>query len=96
MGALSLSSYPSESSLCAGRPSSEWAWWGNGYLFQRITTELLELLKVLTALGAYGPQSNPAAHACMLWEFDSPTILLQIAQKLYNGNLICKELQRSK
>lgn len=47
-------------------------------------------------LGAYGPQSNPAAQACMVWEFDSPTILLQIAQKLYNGNLICKELQGSK
>lgn len=96
MGALSLSSYPPGSSLCAGLPSSGWAWWGNGYLLQRVTTGLLKPLKVPTALGAYGPQSNPAAHACMLWEFDSPTILLQIAQKLYNGNLICKELQGSK
>lgn len=64
--------------------------------FRELQLELLELLKVTTALGAYGPQSNPTAHACMVWEFNSPTILLQIAQKLYSGNLICKELQGSK
>ena len=67
---------------------------GHGGVMVTFFRELL--LKVPTALGAFGPQSNPAALVCMLWEFDSPTILLQIAQKLYNGNLICKEFQGSK
>lgn len=38
VGALSLSSYPPGSSSLCWTPSSGWAWWGNGYLLQRITT----------------------------------------------------------